>query len=149
MRYGKPILLSVIAHLALVLTLQSQMEDPHKGGQGQSQKEPAVPGKGGDGSQKFKIGKESGKIVAVSPGKTGDHCRKWFGGIGITYDGVATITQVFAGYPAAKAGMQVGDYIWNIDVVLGPVGTPVTFSYSRNGHFNTVTMNRAKVCTLE
>lgn len=150
MIYSKPVLYSILVHILALIFLsqeQSHRVPPDQKPGGNSSEEGKYQSNGSD--QKFKPGKENGKIVSVAPGLGKDKCRKWFGGIGITYDGIATITEVFKGYPAAKAGMQVGDYIWNISVITGDVDTPVTFSYSRAGHFHTVTMIRAKICTLE
>lgn len=109
----------------------------------------------GDGSGhkpvKFKIGPirgEDGEIIEMNPvGKNGEPCYEYFGGVGLYHDGYGNVTQVIPHYPANRFGLQPGDHIVDIESLVGPIGSVLTFSYIRNGVIDTVTVKREKICT--
>jgi hypothetical protein len=107
----------------------------------------------GEGRKKVKIKLgpihgENGEIIETSPlGKTGEPCLEYFGGIGVYHDGWGVITNVIPNYPAARAGMQVGDRVIDMVNVVGEVGTSVTLTFIRNNVSNTITVKRERICT--
>jgi len=79
-------------------------------------------------------------------------CPDYFGGIGITYEQLISdpgkiIKEVHSGYPAAKAGVLVGDIIiGQSEEVRGPIGKPVTVYILRGSETWRFNLVRAKVC---
>lgn len=77
-------------------------------------------------------------------------CQYWFGGIGITFNGYDNmVQQVFAGYPAARAGIMAGDILLvsKPTDLLGDPGTQVQVPVMRNGQVINYAMYRDKICT--
>lgn len=79
----------------------------------------------------------------------GQECKEWFGGIGIEWNlSDGTIMRVYPGYPAARAGLVVGDRI----PAHGPEirGEPGTRAVVRGRHADgsdfTKVLVRAKIC---
>lgn len=78
---------------------------------------------------------------------------KWYGGIGIR-NGVDPVfrcdrvVEVFQGYAADLAGLQVGDLIlWTSDgEIVGPPGTVFQMKIMRGGEILVLTITRVKVC---
>jgi hypothetical protein len=77
----------------------------------------------------------------------GDKCEHFYGGIGVI-DGVNGVTEVYPGYPAANAGMEVGDLITSGEPIRGEVGTPVTITVLRGLRRLTFHLIRDKICVL-
>lgn len=98
-----------------------------------------------------------GEVPPVErPAHADDDCAEFFGGIGITQGGQRDqfgnqvemiVTTVHHGYPAEKAGIQVGDYIISREEIRGEIGTKVTVIVNRNGQILTFDMIRDKICT--
>lgn len=83
------------------------------------------------------------------PSATPTPCNRWYGGIGIEYgrfDG--TVGKVPRGYPAAEAGIEVGDIVLPVDEpdIRGPVGTPVKVYVIRGDYRREMTLIRGKIC---
>lgn len=81
-----------------------------------------------------------------------DPCVDSFGGIGITENlgfDQDVIVKVHKGYPAEKAGIQVGDEVMNRGEIIGEVGTHVIVRIVRNGVVLEFDMIRDKICTKE
>lgn len=90
------------------------------------------------------------------PAHADDDCTEFFGGIGITQSGrrdqfgnqlEMIVTDVHRGYPAEKAGIQVGDNLTSSEEIRGEIGTPITVYATRNGETLTFNMIRDKICT--
>lgn len=74
----------------------------------------------------------------------------FYGGVGIEHSwDDSGVRLVVPGYPAAKAGIQVGDKILNSQDLRGEIGTEVTIIYERNGVVTTVKTKRGKICTAK
>lgn len=95
-------------------------------------------------------------VTPAKPTHLGDDCDDFFGGIGITQSGQRDlygnqvemiVTEVHHGYPAEKAGIQVGDSLTSSEEIRGEIGTPITVYASRNGQTLTFNMIRDKICT--
>lgn len=70
-----------------------------------------------------------------------------FGGIGIQHDiRTMEIIDVPSGYPAALAGIRVGDILLNPQDIRGEIGTPVTVYIGRGGELLTFQLIRDKIC---
>lgn len=98
---------------------------------------------------------ESGDSMSA-PSHLDDQCAEFFGGIGITqstpqnqygFPIEPTVTEVHKGYPAEKAGIQVGDILMNSEEIRGEIGTTVTVPVMRNGQIITFKIIRDKICT--
>lgn len=85
---------------------------------------------------------------------------RWFGGIGIQQDWqTGRVDKVFPGYPADKAGLQVGDMIQRVDGVAdsmggkirGTPGTTIVLEIFRPAtmEYLTLTFKRDKICLGE
>lgn len=74
-------------------------------------------------------------------------CPSSFGGIGIGHNGIGYVTEVVAGYPAARAGIKVGDILENLDLIRGEAGTPVIVMVRRHGQLQLFQMIRENICT--
>ena len=75
------------------------------------------------------------------------NCKNSFGGIGIIYEpGSGRIFDVYDGYPASRAGLEVGDTIVNYNEIRGEPGTQVRVEVVRGGIRFTAIMTRSKVC---
>lgn len=87
-------------------------------------------------------------------------CQSFYIGIGILtfysvieYEGVSLevlhISEVYVGYPADRAGLRPGDYIWTDEPIKdgGPIGSPITLTVWRDGHASEMTLYRDKICT--
>jgi hypothetical protein len=168
-----PFILSVLLHLSFFLfiaTYQGGGDSGHpgkvreKGNQAREMQKPVdiVP-KVVD-VEIITMEKGPGKIPAVStpPEKKSPvgikQCEgdKWFGGIGIMDDWMQgdVIEQVYAGYPAARAGLKVGDKILYVDglppdigQIRGEPGTVVILTISRLGATYQIPIVREKICT--
>lgn len=75
---------------------------------------------------------------------------RWYGGIGIMSDFYTKkIEYVAPGYPAAKAGLRLGDIIMSDDsptTIRGEVGSVLTITVVRNGEIITLDITRGKIC---
>jgi hypothetical protein len=89
--------------------------------------------------------KEASELAKRAP-HAGDECEHFYGGIGVI-DGVNGVTEVYPGYPAANAGMEVGDLITSGEPIRGEVGTPVTITVLRGLRLLTFNLIRDKICT--
>lgn len=81
-----------------------------------------------------------------------DHpCENFYTGIGITTLGDnCRVDTVAVGYPAYRAGIQVGDLIISDDLTCpgrGPIGTLLTIKILRGNKALTKTLVREKICT--
>ncbi len=88
--------------------------------------------------------------------KVVDHkCEEFYVGIGVQHDysGSCKITYVGKGYPADRAGMQVGDLAMRGPdgdcPGRGPLGTMLTIKVMRGTQALTFTMVREKICTKD
>lgn len=82
-----------------------------------------------------------------------ENCLSWFGGVGVMISPEGLIYVVYSGYPAEKAGIQVGDIVRGNGYgrLIGEVGTPVDIEIYRpstNQRFN-LTIVREKICIEE
>lgn len=97
--------------------------------------------------------KDDGDIIEKSPLGEGElNCDNWFGGIGVMHElGSRTITNVYEGYPAYDAGIQVGDVIVSppIGSIRGEPGTKVVIDIYRVGRFITFEIVRDRICLDE
>lgn len=61
------------------------------------------------------------------------------------------LSSVAKGYPADKAGLQVGDFITPIDelFIIGDPGTTVTLLVDRKDKIFTIKVIRRKICTKD
>lgn len=75
----------------------------------------------------------------------GEQCEHFYGGIGII-EGVEGVTEVYPGYPAALAGIEVGDFIKSGEAIRGEIGTPVTVVVVRGLRTITFELVRDKIC---
>ncbi len=76
-------------------------------------------------------------------------CPDSYGGIGVmtTSNGwYREITEVPAGYPAALAGIKVGDLLIDKTELLGKPGSVVQFAVDRKGEIIVFSITRAMVC---
>jgi hypothetical protein len=90
---------------------------------------------------------EDGELAALKKRAphAGDTCAKFYGGIGVV-DGMYGITEVVPGYPAHKAGIQVGDEIVSGEPIRGEVGTPVDVTVLRGMRRISFHLVRDKIC---
>lgn len=74
-------------------------------------------------------------------------CSTWYGGIGIGSRG-DVLTEVYAGYPAERAGLLVGDVINPIGTrdITGTPGTSVTLRVARGKRVFQITIVRGRIC---
>lgn len=73
----------------------------------------------------------------------------WYGGIGIRSSFNGTIVDVYSGYPADLAGIQVGDIILQVSgdgEILGPPGSKFKLLIKRKNTIFEVIVTRGKVC---
>lgn len=110
----------------------------------------------------------SGGMIRMIEAACDESKHKTYGGIGVQYEPSPTIPQgkaltpqemvnlrtkinkVPAGYPAYKAGIQVGDEIeGNLMRFRGEPGTTVEVPVYRQGRLMTFTMKRVKICYEE
>lgn len=72
----------------------------------------------------------------------------WYGGIGIVAYDNEPINHVSPGYPAAKAGVRVGDRLMMGSAeIRGEPGTPVKLIVVRDGEILTFNLIRDRICT--
>lgn len=143
--------ISIVIHLCLSVTVAS-LPPPtpkHRGGEeAWADKDGEA---GGHNKIKLKVGPirgEDGEILQMSPrGKNGEPCFEYFGGIGIYQDGSGNVTDVIPNYPAARLGLRPGDHIFEIQNIIGEIGSIITFSYIRGERIETVTVKRERICT--
>jgi len=129
------ILFSFLIHALLVVLLLPKTHKPKKeGGEGDS-KEPSPP-------QQLL----SGNIVSRLDDHSGSKCVSFYGGIGIYTNPDDSVEKVFPGYPAAKAGIVVGDVLSDLASIRGEVGVYVEFDGTRNGTRQHYRLKRDKVC---
>lgn len=78
-----------------------------------------------------------------------DDCPDFFGGIGIMHTHIGNvITSAPEGYPAANAGIKVGDrLVTPVDGIRGEPGTEVEVTFENETGLHTVTITRDKICT--
>lgn len=102
-----------------------------------------------------KVEKE-GDALPAPPTHLADDCKDFFGGVGLMndiranvarnrYD--AVVTDVYPGYPAFKAGVQVGDILIDSDHIRGEIGSRFTLEVIRNGQTLYFDIIRDKICT--
>lgn len=75
----------------------------------------------------------------------------WYGGVGVMLNLTAnglTIIEIYRGYAADLAGLQVGDMILGMSdpELLGPPGTTIHLTIRRGTHTFGVNVTRTKVC---
>lgn len=157
MKRNKYVFISVLLHGMLFVGLGVA-----SGGEGsQKANSEHTEGNGGMGDQgkiitvELKADVEPSDVLAPEAPKAikvKDECKRSFGGIGIIFSSEdyrnGYIAEVAPGYPAAVAGLQVGDHIKNIDGtdIKGEIGTPVTLQVERAGQLYLITLTRAKIC---
>jgi len=94
-------------------------------------------GRSGEG-----IGKKSKKP------KKEEKCDHYYGGVGIqrSYTG-ETVTEVYKGYPADRAGIKVGDIVLNPqNVIRGEVGSTIRIVVYSNRTTTVYNLIREKIC---
>lgn len=80
-------------------------------------------------------------------------CERWYGGIGIQQTNTTgcVISFVPKGYPADRAGIQVGDLMmideFGVCPGRGEIGTPITVTWMHGGKVFVKTLIREKICT--
>lgn len=85
-------------------------------------------------------------IVKEDQTPADDECPDSYGGIGCMWSG-QMVDSVMPGYPAARAGIQRGDYpLESYSEVRGEIGTAVTLHVYRNGELLEFHMVREKIC---
>jgi C-terminal processing protease CtpA/Prc len=78
----------------------------------------------------------------------GAYCKRYYGGIGIKYEGATnTIKEIAPGYVAERIGLQVGDVIvWGDSSIRGAVGRHITITYLRKGVLYKKKVVTEKIC---
>lgn len=80
----------------------------------------------------------------IAKGDEGPPCELWYGGIGIL--GYTTVEQIYEGYPADRAGIQVGDFLITSEGIRGEPGTKLELDVLRNNKRLHFTLIREKIC---
>lgn len=96
-------------------------------------------------------GKTLKKAVEDSAPAAQESCTHWYGGIGIMStiknNNTQEVFDVSPGYPADKAGIQVGDVITPSEEIRGEPGTVITIIVRRYGQELKLNITREKICT--
>lgn len=132
---------SVIIHVCILFGL-SMCTSARSGGMGDAPD--------GDVAKSKSDGVHVTIIDHMPPGSTApkEECKRFFGGIGITYDG-SLISQIFKGYPAEQLRLQVGDLIPQMGTLIGEVGSDLEFDVMRGSTVTHYKIKRAKICIEE
>lgn len=161
---------SVVIHSLLLILLAGGGIKGCGGGKGEGQAQEDPSNKKGSKEDKSQIidkplevelrqvPKKSPQDTSATPTETQvpyekRDCEKdnWFGGVGIVIvtdtQGTNYAWQVPHGYPADKAGIQIGDVLVNYHEFRGPPGTTVTMSWLHNHQIVSKMVTREKICT--
>lgn len=156
------LILSIALHFGLAVLLKTGGSGD-EGGKGKKQAHVKVklldkPAPTESKKKKEKVQETKSKVVVPKKKdlppeqKMVDHkCDEWYSGIGIQHKiPGCTIGHVAKGYPADRAGLQVGDLVITTDSDCpgrGPLGTMLTLKIMRGSQVLTKTMIREKICT--
>lgn len=149
---------SLLIHAALLSALilssyklKSGSDGPHKGGGANKPTEIAPKPSDSNAEREMTVTLtipiKRSKKTAKHPNKR--DCRDYYGGVGIMHSDGGIITSVPSGYPAANAGIILGDTILNPDELRGDPGTRVTAIILRRGQEIAIPLIRDKICTIE
>lgn len=138
-------IISVVVHLVLIFF---QMGSSGKGRGGSGHKNESIAPKENKNEKIDVVIVGPGEKKKKSPKHAGDKCKDYFGGIGITISPInGQILYVYPDYPAADAGILIGDIISSNEEIRGPVGSPVAINVLRDGQSFSVVLIRDKICT--
>lgn len=85
-------------------------------------------------------------IPKLDTDATGKQCPNTYGGVGLRYAEGSRVLEVYAGYPAYKAGIKPGDVLYSKEDLRGEPGTKVEVTIVRDNNYININIIREKIC---